>query len=155
MGTLTTMTQAASTPKKVFLIEDSVLLRDALCDMLTEIGEVSLVGTAQSEDEALSALEGMEADLVIVDLALKSGTGLGVLTALREQPSRYHSPAAVVLSNHAYPQMRSRCSNLGALAFFDKSLQLPDLLAFVRDYANTSPVGAATSVTPEMRSAAH
>ncbi|WP_341677754.1 response regulator [Niveibacterium sp. SC-1] len=148
------MTQTAASPKKIFLIEDSVLLRDALSDMLTEIGEVSLVGTAQSEDEALQALEATEADLVIVDLALKSGTGLGVLTALREQPGRYHAPAAVVLSNHAYPQMRSRCSNLGALAFFDKSLQLPDLLAFVRDYATRS-TGAAPASSPQFRSATH
>ncbi len=118
---------------RVFLIEDSVLLRDALADMLGEIDNVALVGSADTEAESLAGLEETPSDLVIVDLALRQGTGLGVLAALASDSARYHAPTAVVLSNHAYPQIRERCARLGAAAFFDKSLEIPDLIEFIRE----------------------
>jgi DNA-binding NarL/FixJ family response regulator len=122
----------ASLLLRVFLIEDSLLLRQALEEMLDELDRVALVGSADTERDSLAGLEETTADLVIVDLALREGTGLGVLSALAKTPERFHSPTAVVLSNHAYPQMRERCARLGAAAFFDKSLQLPDLIEFIR-----------------------
>lgn len=118
---------------RVFLIEDSVLLRNALAEMLGELDNVALVGSAETEAASLAGLEETPSDLVIVDLALREGTGLGVLAALANDPDRYHAPTAVVLSNHAYPQMRERCARLGAAAFFDKSLEIPHLIEFIRE----------------------
>ncbi len=122
----------ASLGLRIFLIEDSILLRRALEDVLGELADVALVGSAETEHDALAKLEGTPTDLVIIDLALREGSGLGVLAALAKTPERFHSPTAVVLTNHAYPQMRERCARSGAAGFFDKSLQLPDLIEFIR-----------------------
>ena len=46
---------------------------------------------------------------------------------------------AVVFSNHAHPVVRSRCLNLGAVAFFDKSFQTDELLEFVQRAAEKRP----------------
>ena len=74
--------------------------------------------------------------LVIVDLFLEDGSGLGVLRAVhqRAQPLR-----TVVLSNYATPEVRQRCLDLGAERVFDKSGDIEDLLNYCRETAAGLP----------------
>jgi DNA-binding NarL/FixJ family response regulator len=67
-------------------------------------------------------------DVAIVDIFLKSGSGLGVLkhVAAYERP-----PQRVVLTNYATPDMRSRCHALGADAVFDKSTEIEELMEWL------------------------
>ena len=57
-------------------------------------------------------------DVVIVDIFLTTGSGLGVLAGMVEFAS---PPKRVVLTNYATADMRSRCLACGADAVFDKS----------------------------------
>jgi DNA-binding NarL/FixJ family response regulator len=126
---------SARTVLRVVLVEDSPLLRRILAGMLDELGGVEVVGEAADEGAALAVLEGVAADLAIVDLELAAGSGLGVLRALREAPARFGAPRAVVLTNHAHAGVRERCVALGAAAFFDKSLQMEALFDYVVELA--------------------
>lgn len=119
------------TPLNVFLIEDSPLLRAQLIETLEDLDGIRVVGTAEDEADALSGLETSAPDLAIVDLELKSGSGLGVLRALRSNPARFGRLTAVVLTTHSHPSVRSTCAQLGASAFFDKAMQMDELIAFV------------------------
>jgi DNA-binding NarL/FixJ family response regulator len=75
--------------------------------------------------------------LLIVDLFLKEGSGLGVLAGCK---SRSAGQRVVVLSNYVTVDIRARCEALGADAVFDKSR---DLDAFI-EYCNTDrPSGLA------------
>ncbi len=116
----------------VLLIEDSVLLKNLLGSMLEEMDEVSFRGSAEGEREALDKLEHDPVDLVIVDIELKQGSGIGVLSALLADPDRYGNPLKVVLSNYAHATMQQRCERLGANAFFDKSLNVGDMFSYIR-----------------------
>jgi DNA-binding NarL/FixJ family response regulator len=116
----------------VFLIEDSPILRQMLVEMLEDIEDTRVVGVADGESAALEGLAQKPADLVIVDLELREGSGLRVLQELRNDPERYHRPGTVVFSNHAHEQMRRRCEALGIQAFFDKSMQVGELIDFVK-----------------------
>jgi DNA-binding NarL/FixJ family response regulator len=71
-----------------------------------------------------------EWQLLIVDLFLKEGSGLGVLAGCKE---RRDGQRVVVLSNYVTADIRARCEALGADAVFDKSR---DLDAFI-EYCNT------------------
>lgn len=62
-----------------------------------------------------------------------------MLGALHERPADFGGLGAVVFSNHAHPVVRSRCLNLGAVAFFDKSFQTDELLEFVQRAAEKRP----------------
>ena len=66
-------------------------------------------------------------DLVIVDIFLKSGSGLGVLKAAASTglPAKL-----VVLSNYATPDMRRKCLELGADRVFDKSNEIDALILY-------------------------
>jgi len=112
-----------------FIVEDSPLILDALVSMLQELTPVQVVGSAADESHAVAWLDepGHACELLIVDIMLKSGSGLGVLrrTAHSAVPVR-----RVVLTNHATPDMRAACRALGAERVFDKSGELEDLIAY-------------------------
>lgn len=118
---------------KVLLIEDSPLLRQVLSEMFEDMEGVVLCGYAEDEQGALELMETQPVDLAIVDIELKQGSGLGVLQALQTEPRRYGPPRTVILSNHAHPAMRQRCASLGIDAFFDKSLQMNQLIGYVQN----------------------
>jgi DNA-binding NarL/FixJ family response regulator len=115
----------------VFLIEDSPLLRVQLIETLEDLEGIHVVGHAEDEATAIAKLAASPADLTIVDLELKSGSGIGVLRALKDEPSRFHYTWAVVLTTHSHPSVRQRCTQLGARAFFDKAMQMDELIDYV------------------------
>jgi DNA-binding NarL/FixJ family response regulator len=115
----------------VFLIEDSPLLRAQLIETLEDLEGVQVVAHAEDESTAITQLAANPADLTIVDLELKSGSGIGVLRALKDDPSRFHYTWAVVLTTHSHPSVRRCCEQLGARAFFDKAMQMDDLIDYV------------------------
>lgn len=129
----------ARPPVRIVLVEDSAALRDLLAEMLADAGGVEIVGSADSEPAAIDLLRQLHPDLAIIDLELRDGTGLKVLAALQGMQACADTPQAVVFSNHTHPIVRERCRRLGAQAFFDKSFQLDELLAYVHAAADGSP----------------
>lgn len=118
-----------------FLVEDSPVIRQNLVATLEEMLPMHVVGTAEDESSALRWLEESPTpcDLLIIDVFLRTGTGLEVLRrakALRPQAN------LVVLTNYATPEMRRRCEELGADRLFDKSAELEDLLAYCEALTN-------------------
>ncbi|WP_230180298.1 response regulator transcription factor [Aquabacterium sp. CECT 9606] len=117
------------TPLKAFIVEDSPVIRENLIATLEEMVSLQVVGTAEDEAHAVAWLnDGNNAcDLVIVDIFIKRGSGLGVLQkAGSGRSARKH----VVLSNYATPDMRQRCLELGADQVFDKSNEIDHLIDY-------------------------
>ena len=114
---------------KTYIVEDSRVIRHNLIAALEELAPVQVVGTADDQDTAIAWLADPkhECDLVIIDLFLKGGSGLGVLVAAHAMPRVL---SLVVLSNYATPDMRRKCIGMGAKRVFDKSQEIDDLVAF-------------------------
>jgi len=114
---------------RTYIVEDNATIRENLVGTLEELASVEALGWAETEDDAKSWLAGNAGqwDLTIVDLFLKQGSGLGVLEAcMHRQPHQ----RVVVLSNYATPDMRKRCTQLGADAVFDKSNEIDALVEY-------------------------
>lgn len=116
-------------PIRCFLVEDSPVIRENLIATLQEMLDIEVVGHAGDEQSALGWLQTGEdlCDLIIIDIFLKSGTGLEVL---RHAGLLQPGAKRVVLTNFATPDMRQRCRHLGADAVFDKSAELEELIAY-------------------------
>jgi len=125
---------------KTFIVEDNAVIRDKLISALEEMAAIQVVGSAANEAEALNwLLPGpRRCDLVIIDIFLRQGSGLGVLRALADSGLPVHR---VVLTNYATADMRRRCSELGAHRVFDKSHELDGLI----DYCGQLADGTATA----------
>lgn len=114
---------------RTFIVEDSPVIRENLIATLEEMVPVEVIGTAEDESTAAHWLERPDnnCDLVIIDIFLKSGSGLGVLQAARNNAARRK---LVVLSNYATPDMRRKCLQLGADKVFDKSNEIDGLISY-------------------------
>ena len=106
-------------PLRVFLVEDSAILRDRLVEMFAAWENVEMAGHAETEAAADAALRTQNWDVLILDLQLLHGTGLGVLATLRTH--RRPGTTVIVLTNYAIPSYRARSLELGADYFFDKA----------------------------------
>jgi DNA-binding NarL/FixJ family response regulator len=116
-------------PLKTYIVEDSPVIRDNLVATLEELLPLRVVGTAADESTALAWLgqAGHAVDLVIIDIFLERGSGLGVL---RQASGLQHGAKLVVLSNYATADMRRRCLELGADKVFDKSEEIDALIQY-------------------------
>jgi two-component system OmpR family response regulator len=114
---------------KIYLVEDNPRIRDNLVETLEELVGIDVVGTSDTEKQANAWLldNPHSWDLVILDLFLKEGSGLGVLLACRD---RKPAQKIVVLSNYATAEIRERCAQLGVDAVFDKSHEIDALVEF-------------------------
>lgn len=113
----------------IFLTEDNAIIRANLTDALREFTGEEIVGFATGEMDALTWLITNPDDwgLLILDLFLSDGHGLGVLAGCRV---RKPSQKVVVMSNYATPDMRRRCLGLGADMVFDKATEFEEMMAY-------------------------
>jgi len=114
---------------KTYIVEDNPVIRESLIAALEELVPVEVVGTAEDELTAVQwlTLPGSHVDLVIVDIFLKRGSGLGVLRAMNGLAKRHN---VVVLSNYATQDIRRKCLELGADKVFDKSNEIDALIVY-------------------------
>ncbi|HYD82407.1 MAG TPA: response regulator, partial [Opitutus sp.] len=107
----------ATPPLRVFLVEDSVVIRQRISEALAQLGGIEIVGSADAEDEAVRALREIHCDVVVLDLQLRQGNGLGVLKTMRAAPGAAR-PLYIVFTNYDFPHYRAKSAALGADHFF-------------------------------------
>jgi DNA-binding NarL/FixJ family response regulator len=104
---------------RVLLVEDLKRTRSLMEDLFHSLGGFRVTGTTGTEAEAKLWLDERHGacDLVVVDLVLEQGSGLGVI-----ERCRVRAPQAkvVVFSSYATPGVSAHCLRLGADAVFDK-----------------------------------
>lgn len=127
-----------SSSLRAYLVEDSPVIRENLIDTLSELASVQVVGYADREIDALGWLQAHpnDWDVLIIDIFLRQGSGLGVLRSVLPQSA---NRKIVVFSNYATVDMRTKCRELGADAVFDKSNEIDDLIAYCRRLAADAP----------------
>ena len=116
---------------KTYIVEDSLVIRENLIATLEELAPIKVIGVAEDESTAVEWLRqpGVAVDLVIIDIFLKTGSGLGVIQAGAELSD---APKLVVLTNYATQDMRRKCFQLGADEVFDKSHDIDGLTQYCR-----------------------
>ena len=110
-------------PVKVFLADDSVLIRDRVIAMLGG-GAIDIVGQAHTPQGSIDGILAAQPDVVVLDVQLDGGFGLQVLRAVRHAAPDI---VFVVFSNNACPAYRKRYAREGAEDFLDKSTEFDQL----------------------------
>lgn len=118
---------------KILVIEDLPLVQDLMRGLLEEPGRYEICAMCEGEASALEAFDRYAPKVVIVDLKLKQGSGLGFLQQVRHRAPDW-DPLLMVVTNHAIPALQSACLKAGAAYFFDKSRDLPRLRKVIDDH---------------------
>jgi len=117
-------------PLRVFVVEDSELIRKRIIENVHSMGPFEVVGYAESEDEAIASIANLRPDIVITDIQLKEGSGIEVVRKVRALPYAPR-PRIFVLTNYAFPEYKRQCSVAGADEFFDKSSEYDRFLSLM------------------------
>ncbi len=113
---------------KIFIVEDSAIVRGRIIEVLFGIEGVEITGIAGEPMEAIRSIQKQNPDVIILDLKLYGGSGIDVLEKIKgDNPSIF----VIVITNYAYPQYRERCMELGADYFFDKSTEFDKITEVV------------------------
>lgn len=110
---------------KVALIEDNARLRRLMVSRLQSEASITVVGQASSENAAISTIALSSPDVVLVDLSIDGGSGLGVIERLRA--SRFRG-RILVLSSEDRATYESRVLSCGADGFYDKACDFERLV---------------------------
>lgn len=117
--------------RNVLVADDSVDVARRLCELLGEVGGVTVVGPAGDGTSALSLFHERRPDAAVLDVSMPGLDGIAVTRAIRAEGA----PCLIVLcSNHADPSLRSAGLHAGADHFFHKTLELEALKAAIRQW---------------------
>jgi DNA-binding NarL/FixJ family response regulator len=104
---------------KILVIDDHVLIREALRGVLKELKDhATILEAANSRSAVQRVEENLDLELILLDLNLPDGSGLDLLKALRE---RHPAISVVVLSASDEREKVAKALDLGALGFIPKS----------------------------------
>ena len=112
---------------RILVVDDHVLIRDALRGVLNELRPDATVVDAPSGDLARRATaSSTDLELVLLDLGLPDADGFALLSELRRN---HPGIAVVVLSAREDRESMTRALDLGAVGFIPKSASRPVMLA--------------------------
>jgi DNA-binding response OmpR family regulator len=123
----------------IAVIEDNVPVRQLLVRRAQKLGGITVVAQASGEDEAVDAVMATTPDVVLLDLNLAQGTGLSVLSRLRD---RDYAGRVFVLSAENAETHAGPCRRSGADAFYDKAFDFEKLLADLQDLCRRGAANA-------------
>ncbi len=104
---------------KVLIVDDTIVYRKIVGDVLKEIPEVEVVGVANNGKIALSKIKTLEPDLITLDIEMPEVNGIEVLEQLSQMQS---PPTAIMLSTLTQQgsEMTIKALELGAFDFVPK-----------------------------------
>ena len=123
-------------PLRVFVIEDSPILLERIAEAIADQPMLLLVGSAETEREALSEIARLHPEALVVDIKLREGNGLNVLTQLRLAGGGSIEPKVVVFTNYPRQEYLRNAKQLGADYFLDKSTQFSELPKILVGFTN-------------------
>ncbi|THB77437.1 MAG: chemotaxis response regulator protein-glutamate methylesterase [Desulfobacteraceae bacterium] len=122
---------------KALVIDDTIVYRKIVGDVLKEIPGVEVVGTANNGKIALSKIASLSPDIITLDIEMPEMNGIQVLEELQKQSD---PPTVVMLSTltHEGSEMTIKALELGAFDFVPKPDEgkMADNMQKVRDAIN-------------------
>lgn len=133
---------------RVFIVDDHPLVREGLGNLLRLEPDMVVTGDAEEPTAALEAMRTNPPDVAVVDLSLKRGSGLQLISDLR---SRVPNVAIVVLSMHEEVTDLERALRAGASGYVMKRESTRHIVEAIRNvrggtiYANPAMLAQLTA----------
>jgi len=96
---------------KVFIADDSKLIRERIIHMISGVGGVEIAGQAQNGFEATEQIRKLKPDAVILNVRMPGKNGIDTLQEIKKHNS---VPLIIMFTNYPYPQYRKKCMKAGA-----------------------------------------
>lgn len=138
---------------RVLLVDDSSVFRDGLKILIDTQPDLTVTGSVQNTEAALSAAQRLKPDVVLIDLVAHASDGLKAATDISSSQS---PPAKVlVLSDGADETSLRRCQEAGLAGCLSKTATTDSLLMAIREVGRGRCFFAPTDVSPSQSDASH
>jgi two-component system invasion response regulator UvrY len=132
----------ASRPTRVVIVDDHLMLRRGIAQILGENPAIAVVGEAPGGPDLIRLLRTDGADVVLLDIALNDRDGFDVLKQLR---SEFPQVAVLMLSTYPESQFGVRALKSGASGYLNKGCSTEQLFEAIARIAR-----GGLFVTPEL-----
>jgi DNA-binding NarL/FixJ family response regulator len=102
---------------KVLIVDDHPVVREGIAQSIRRAVDLEVCGEADCPEKALQAVSDLRPDIVVVDLAFSTGSGLGLI---RDLKVRYPQLPLLVLSMHDELIYAERVLRAGASGYIMK-----------------------------------
>ncbi len=125
---------------RIFIADDSPVILNRLVKMVSQIHNAKVVGLASDGVEAITSIQKLNPDLVILDLRMPKVNGFDVIRNIK----KYNiSTTVLVLTSFATIPHRELCKQLGVEYFFDKTTEFEQAIDVIERLALLSNMSAA------------
>jgi len=125
-----TRNAAARTKQRILLVDDHAIVREGFAELINSRADIETCGQAGSAPEAMTAVQRLKPDMVVVDLSLHGGSGLDLIKNLK---ALHPFLRILVLSMHDEVLYAERALRAGALGYVMKREDSITFLQAVRD----------------------
>jgi len=122
-----------SDPVTVFLLDDHEIVRRGVRDLLEAEPDMSVVGEAGTEEEALRRIPAVDPDVAVLDVRLGSGDGISVCREIRTHHPR---TKCLMLTSFSDDEALFQAIMAGASGYVLKQIRSTDLVDAVRRVAS-------------------
>lgn len=122
----------AITMIRLFLADDRPVVLEGLKHILAEYPDIQVVGDASTQEQLLAKLERVEADVLLVDMAVATPGIFGLLRQLRKDRAKVR---VVVLSVDGEAQHAVEVLGTGAAGYLTRDHSPSELLTAIRKVA--------------------
>ncbi|WP_069173975.1 response regulator [Streptomyces griseus] len=119
-------------PTRVFVLDDHEVVRCGLRDLLDAEPDLTVVGEAESAEQALARGPALRPDVAVLDVRLRDGDGI---TVCRELRARMPGLACLMLTSFDEEEALLDSIMAGAAGYVLKEVKGADLVAAVRTVA--------------------
>ena len=126
------MRPSAIKPVSVLVVDDSAIIRSRLRALLAEDDHIRWVGEAGSRAEAWTVFGQIRPEVVLLDLRLPDGNGLGLLCRIKQATP---SCLVIVLTNSCESIFRHESQRCGADHFLHKATEFEQVVDLLHHHA--------------------
>jgi DNA-binding NarL/FixJ family response regulator len=114
---------------KVLIVDDHPAVREALTLRVSAQPDLEVCGEAADTAEALQLAAATDPDVVVIDIALKTGNGIDLIKRLKERNAKVR---AIVWSMYSEDLYAERAPRAGAMGYINKEQATSKIIEAIR-----------------------
>ena len=114
---------------KILVVDDHPMVREGIARLVDDEQDLMICGQADDAPEALKAISETKPDIAVVDVSLKSSSGIELMKSIKAQ---YPKLPVLVLSMHNEALYAERALRAGAMGYIMKQEASENLLIAIR-----------------------
>lgn len=115
---------------RIVIVDDHPAVREALASRIGGHPDLEVCGEAEDVHEALTMIETIKPDLMVIDISLKAGNGIDLIKRIR---SRNDQVRILVWSMHPESLYAERALRAGAMGYINKDQATERIIDAIRE----------------------